>query len=308
MEADPLRSDHCLAGRCPAWLLPFLVLTAEPALPAVQGPGATGDAITVAVLEDRPPYYLTDGQRRPAGFAVDLFNAVAARAGLVPRYRKFPSFAAMQKALRTGEVDVIPNFGILPEREFLFTSPVSTFQVSAFVRKSSPGLRTLQDVRGTIAVVETNVGERLVGCLADAHTVIFQSVREALFRLVAGEVDAVVFPSLIEVKRAMAVALDREDLQARLDRAVRSFIGTAEYEAIYRRWYLALRDFWTIRPVSSHHEGAVHVRVRGVCPRQPGSPGGEHALPQQAVRHRHAEPERSGRARRGVKTRARSLP
>ena len=153
----------------------------------------------------------------------------------------------MQAALDSGEVDVIPNMGMIPGRDYLFTTPVGTFDISVFVRKASLNVSEPRDVRGRVAVIETNVGESLVNDLGATEVVVYHDVREGLFRLVSGDVDALIFaapvtwalarkagidhqikelsPPLTEVKRAMAVSLSRADLSTRLNRAMESFVG-----------------------------------------------------------------------------------
>jgi PAS domain S-box-containing protein len=240
--------------------------------PSVLAQDASPTPITVGVLPDWPPYYIKGANGEPTGFAIDAFEAVAARAGLTPRYRWYASFAELMEALDAGEIDVIPDMGVIPERHYLFTKPISTFDVSVFVRQSSPKLLTHEDIHGRVAVVQTNVGERLVDELPSAKTIVYQNVREALFRLLSGDVDALVYsspvvwslarsahvehlirevpPALGEIKRGIAVARGRNDLRARLDLVVDHFVGSREYAAIYRRWHTPPEPFWTVQRVA----------------------------------------------------------
>ncbi len=250
--------------------LAILLLCGGPrSVPAQDSPATP---ITVGVISDWPPYYLHTPDGRPAGFAIDVFDAVASRAHLAPRYRAYDTFAAMQAALEKGEIDVIPNMGVIPERHYLFTKPISTFDIALFVRKASPKLLTHEDIHGKVAVVRTNVGERLGADLPRADLVVYGDVREALFRLLSGDVDALIFPdpvvwslarsahvdhlirevppALGEVKRAMAVANGRNDLRARLDLAIEGFLGSREYAAIYRHWHAPPEPFWTAQRVA----------------------------------------------------------
>ncbi|MGE3191581.1 MAG: PAS domain S-box protein, partial [Vicinamibacterales bacterium] len=226
-----------------------------------------------------------DRTGRPTGFAIDLFEAVAARAGLQPVYRVYPSYVEAQAALASGEVEVVPNLGVVEGRAFLFTRPVETFEVSAFVRRANRGVTSLVDVTGPIAVVEANVGGRLVADLTHREPVVFDNVRDALFRLLSGDVDVLVYPApvvwalarrarldqeiveleppLLEVKRAIAVHSRSESLRDRLDESVRGFVGSAEYLVIYRRWHPGVGGFWTLRRVVLAGLGVFAVVVLG---------------------------------------------
>jgi len=260
---------HRAAALLPALILALLL---APAALARAQPTPPSDTVRAGVIVDWPPYYTQTSAGRPSGFAIDLFDAVAARAGLAPQYVEYPSFRALQVALEAGEIDVIPNLGMVPGRNVLFTAPVNTFDVGLFVRRSSPRLETHADLSGEVAVVETNVGVQLAQEMPNAHPVVYGDVREALFRLLSGDVDGLIFPSpvvmalaraaevdhlitdvppgLAEVKRAIAVAPERMELLLRLDRAVQAFVGTNEYAAIFRRWHLQAEPYWTARRVA----------------------------------------------------------
>jgi two-component system, cell cycle sensor histidine kinase and response regulator CckA len=231
-----------------------------------------GAPITVGVLADWPPYYLVDDDGQPSGFAVELIEVVAARAGLTLRFRTYESFLALQRALRAGEIDVVPSLGILPGREFRFSAPVDAFDVGVFVRESATGVRSPGDVRGRVAVVESNLGIELANVLTEAEPIVVADVREAIFRLLSGEFDALIYPSpvvwalargarvehllvelepaLAEVKRAIAVATSRPDLHARLETALADLVTTRQYRDIYRRWHAPAPQDWTPRRIA----------------------------------------------------------
>jgi PAS domain S-box-containing protein len=231
------------------------------------------DTLTAAVLSDWPPYYTLDSSGSPTGFAVETFEAVAREAGFVPAYRVFDGFGEAVEALNGGAVDVIPNMGIVEGRNLLFTTPVDAFDVVFFVRESSVDMRTGGDVRGRVAVVETNVAVELVADRPDLSPVVFSDVRTALFRLLAADVDAIAYPapvlralardaqvldrivelepSLREVRRAMALAPGQEELRNRLDDAVAHYLSTDEFRETYNRWHAPPSPFWTVKRVAA---------------------------------------------------------
>ncbi len=263
-----------------------LILCTALALLLASGPvraqeaGPEGDTVVVAVLANWPPYYGLGPDGQPTGFAVESFRAVAREAGLVPVYRVYESFPETMDAVRRGEADVVPNQGVLEGRPFLFTSTTDAFPVGFFVRASTPGEPAPDQVPGPVAVVESNVGVELAEALESAVTTrVYPTVREALFGLLAGDVDGLIYPSpviwalarqakledhlresgpeLVEVKRAIAVASSRPDLHRRLDEAVGRFVGSPEYEALYATWFAPPPPFWSVQRVAELALGAL---------------------------------------------------
>ena len=235
-------------------------------VPAGRAASASnGEIVRVGVIQDWPPFYLLDKENQPSGFGVDTFNAVSRRAGVTPRYLVYPEFSNLVTAMDRGDIDVIPNFGVLNTRDYLFTSTINTFGVSLFVRSASTGIDSMDDIKGRIGVVETNVGVTLAG--NHPHRV-FPNIESALFALLADKVDGIIYPSPIvlqvarkagferqlrelqphlrEVRRAIAVSPSRPDLRDKLDVAVKAFVGSAEYRQIYTKWNQKPESFWNV--------------------------------------------------------------
>ena len=55
-----------------------------------------------------PPAYSLDSRGRPAGAAIDMIEAIAARANLSITYRIVDRFKPLMDAIRNGEADLIP--------------------------------------------------------------------------------------------------------------------------------------------------------------------------------------------------------
>jgi PAS domain S-box-containing protein len=253
------------------WLiLVAAVVSGSAVAAAAQAPPP--DSLTVAVLSNWPPYFTLDASGSPEGFAVETVEGVARRAGFTLRYRVFDEFGDAVAALERGDVDVIPNMGVVEGRDLLFTAPVDAFGVSLFVRESAVGTRTAHDVRGRVAVVETNVGIELVADQPDLRPVVFRDVGSALFGLLSADVDALAYPApviralardagvldriveleptLREVRRAIAVSRGDEALRDRLDAALAEYLETAEFRETYTRWHAPPSPFWTVQRVA----------------------------------------------------------
>ena len=95
---------------------------------------ATPRDVTAAVLSDFPPLYILDNEGKPAGFAIDILNRVAAKTGLSVHYLIVENWAAAMEAVRTGEADFIPGIGISEIRsaEFLFSDNQVSIKKLAF--------------------------------------------------------------------------------------------------------------------------------------------------------------------------------
>ncbi len=226
--------------------------------------------VIAGVPRSWPPQYGIDENGNPIGFAIDVMEAIAARAGLRVRYRVMDSFAEVSEAMNAGHIDLIPNSGITPGRAATsdFTAPVEAFVVSIFVRDDAPDIRGADDLRGhKVGVVAFNIGQRLMQDREDLELVVYRDAETALFSLVAGHVDAVVFPQpvflnlarqvgiedrievvgapLTELKRGIRVQKGETELLAALNQAVNDFVGTPAYQAIYLKWYGRPEPFWT---------------------------------------------------------------
>lgn len=221
--------------------------------------------VVAAVLANWPPQYLTDeATGEPAGFAIDVFDEIARRAGLRVRYVVYESWPDIQRALREHEVAVVPNMGIIPERLDVcdFTTPVEAFDIHIVVRNTTSHIADVDDLRGQkVGVVQANKGLFLMQERGGSDLVIYNSLEEAFFALLAAHVDALVYPEppvlelayqsglqnrisvveppLLEVKRAIAVTKAHPELLTALNRVAADFVTTRDYQAIYQRWYHA---------------------------------------------------------------------
>ncbi len=247
------------------------VVVALAVLGAKVAQAAPRKVVTAAVPADWPPQYSLDEHGQPQGFAIDVMNEIAASAGLEVHYRVRRSFPRAFAALRDGKVDLIPDCGIVNERRgtFAFTSPIETFVIRIFVRRGSTGIDKLGDLAGRrVAVVETNAAVPLLRAQPKVKLRVFSNVHSALFDLLSGDVDALVFPEpvieklardigvqdriqavgppLMEVKRGIAVQANDTELLQRLEPAVRKFVGSPTYKRLYVKWYGQPAPFWTV--------------------------------------------------------------
>ncbi len=220
--------------------------------------------------KDFPPQYSIDEEGKPIGFAIEVMNHIALISNIEIRYILADTWTQADEMLRSGQADLIPNLGITASREeyFSFTSPVEIFSISILVRRQDKNIKSIDDLSGhKVAAVKYNVGVSLLENLSDVDLIIFNTPSEALFDLLARNVDALVYPQpvllkvarqidvedrvkivgepLLIVKRAIAVRKDNELLLTKLNAAVEKFVGSHEYREIYVRWYGQPKPFWS---------------------------------------------------------------
>jgi PAS domain S-box-containing protein len=239
--------------------------------------------IIAGVLENWPPQYQINPEtKKPVGFAVDIMEAVGRLSNIEIKYEVFREWPKLNKALREKRIDVIPNMGIIPEREkfFNYTNPIETTTIRFFIRKTSTNIKTTDDIKGRfVSVVDTNKGRFLMEERGWKNLKIYQSFDEALMSLISGVSDTFVYPDppfrnilrqyglservevlgkpLLEVKRAIAVHKDDSALIKRLDVAVSKLMNSAEYNTIYTRWYGEPALFWSVKKMAIFMGGAI---------------------------------------------------
>jgi signal transduction histidine kinase len=283
-----LFADRNLPGFAGALCSAALLLCFAFPATAQAGRHGEGTTITASMPASWPPHYLTLPDGKPTGFAVEILDAVAEQAGYKISYRVTETMREAYDLAATGEVDLMPNVGAVPSRmdTFAFTDPVETFVVSIFVRADSRDITSAADLAGRrVAVIKRNMGLKLMSKRDDVESVVFDDVRSALFDLVAGRVDAMVYPApvlhdlaqqvgidhriktvgepLLEVKRAVAVHPSRTEIHRRLSAAVSEFVGTPEYQEIYLRWFGRPPEYWTVARVLTLTGGAMVLVVLG---------------------------------------------
>ncbi|MCA1795412.1 MAG: transporter substrate-binding domain-containing protein [Desulfobacteraceae bacterium] len=228
--------------------------------------------VKVGVLKDFPPQYSISKSGEPQGFAIEIIETIARLENLEIEYRIYDTWAEMFEALKTGHIDLIPNQGITKERKqwFAFSDPVETFPVSIFTRSNEHQISSIKSLFGKqVAVVKLNIGEVLVQNESSIIVQKYEHVEDALFNLLSGNVDALIFPEpvlwklatnagiadkikvvgrpLTEILRAISVAKDNQMLLNRINMAVEKLIGSDEYKQIFTRWYGQPEPYWNVK-------------------------------------------------------------
>jgi len=246
-------------------LLPLLV---SPVTAEQQPMKSERNTYTAVIPNYLPPTYFRDKQTGKAdGFAVEVMNRVAEKAGIRLTYIFADSWTDVINTVLSGKADIIPDLGITEERRhsFLFTSPLEVFTVSLYVRSHSTIKALAKDM--DVGVIKGSIGhEYLRNSSPPVHLVLYDDYGQLLIDLFAGRIDVLAGPDptivksaqemevedkirvigepIAEIKRGIAVRADDPLLRERLDAVVRGFVEQPEYRRIYQKWYGKPRPYW----------------------------------------------------------------
>lgn len=231
-------------------------------------------SLKAGVLSNFPPQYSTSDTGEIQGFAIDIIESIAEKAGVSLEYVVRDNWLELTNDLQSGKIDIIPNSGITESRKniYSYSSPLETFPISIITRKSYEDLRGINDLKGKkVAVVSGNIGEFLIKDIDTESLTVFNHPEEALFDLLSGNSDALIFPEpvlfrlarqihidnriksngpvLTEIKRGISVLKGNEWILERLNPVINAFIRTRAYSDIYTKWYGKPTPFWDIKKV-----------------------------------------------------------
>ncbi len=135
------------------WLFCLWGMTGTVGIQAQESPDQT-KAFTIGTELDYPPFSFVDENGRPAGFNVELSQAIAEVMGEEIEIRIEP-WSDIRTDLQSGTIDVIAGMYFSKEREedFDFSPPFAQIHHSAFARKDTPKIQSEQDLRGKNIIV-----------------------------------------------------------------------------------------------------------------------------------------------------------
>ena len=270
---DPsrLRSRSCIVGLALVFFLAGAasLLSAWAARAAQEPASAEPRPVTMAVLDNFEPLCFKDASGRPAGFAVDVAERVAALAGLRLDHIFVGSWEEAIAALADGRADLVPGAAPTAGRvaQVAFSSPFMTYRFELMVLAANRGISGLGDVAGRrIGVLEGGLAAQIAREKFAAVLDVKNDIGSLLFDLQSGGIDAFFGPSAemeslarkagiddrvriagelpFQGQRAFAVRRDDRELLERLNRAVTSVVIADEFQLVRHRWYGEPRPFW----------------------------------------------------------------
>lgn len=259
-------------------LLPFLtaafflisVEAASTAETSDKGAPLARQRLKTTIVNNYYPYTFLNDSGAPAGFSVDIAQAVAAAMDLELEIRAGKWDQAV-KELEAGRIDLLPMMAYSPERDRLFDFSVAhTIAYDAiFLNKGNSNLRSLKDLSGKTVIVMNNDAAHsylLSSGLSKAMNLnVVDSLPEALQQLAAGKGDAAIMPKLVGMLTAkkldltgietspqlidaytrpfsFAVKDGNQALLERLSQGLNIIKSTGQYDVIYKKWFGALED------------------------------------------------------------------
>ncbi|MEW5773269.1 MAG: transporter substrate-binding domain-containing protein [Thermodesulfobacteriota bacterium] len=251
-----------------AWARPILIgLLLGPALLLALPRAFAADSARISVRGDfdYPPYEYLDKDGLPAGFNVELFQAVARTMGLDPDIRLGP-WNKVRAALESGETDALTGMYHSEERarEVEFSAPFILVYQTVFARESSP-VESIDDCRDKSVLVQQGdiMHDFARDNLKDATIVPVESQIDALRLLASGNHDCALLAQLqgqyliqkyglsnVKVagvpleprKYCFAVKKGDTALVEKLNEGLRIVRFTGQYDAIYDRWFGAYKQ------------------------------------------------------------------
>ena len=247
-------------------------------IPVLWLPRAVGSAdppldVTAVVLRDFQPLYSLDERKHPTGFAIDILDEVARESDLRVRYLVVENWKEAMDAVRDGQGDFVPGYGVRAqhEKDFAFTSAMETIPVSVFVRSENYAIAGPTDLGGQRVAVVVGGGAhtelRPREEKGELRLVVAPNIETGLFKLLAGEADVFVFPRpvlektarllgmddhikavgrpFMELKRGYLLRKGNEALLRRLDAAILKVVASSHYGTAYARWYGKPVPYWT---------------------------------------------------------------
>ncbi len=203
-------------GRGRPWRAAGPWLAALLAMLLVLPAAAAKEPLRSGAEPDYPPLSGTDPEGRATGFAVALLRAAVKAVDRDIRFKVAP-WAHLKKDLAEGRLDALPLVGRTPEREkmFDFTMPYLKLHGTIVVREGTDSIRDVTDLKGRrVAVMDGDNAEEFMRRKAYTDRLVATpSFEDALRRLAAGEVAAVVVQRLVALQ--LMERLDLEGLTTR---------------------------------------------------------------------------------------------
>jgi|GEM_PF-2421897 len=244
------------------WTIVYLGFGGVSIVSAIDNNNNNIEEITAAVPRFFPPQYLVNSDGKPGGFAIEVMNEVAHRAGLKVNYRIEDSWSEVNHALNNGLAQIVPNNGITKQRKKtrLFTRPYESFFIKLFIHTSRNDIHSLEDLVGQrVGTLKSNVGEQIISQHPGIELRLFDTTADVIRALIADNIDGLVLPeptvlrNIIElevgdqitsvgkplktIKRGIAVVKGQEKLRDRLDAVLAEYLESQEFQDTYYAWF-----------------------------------------------------------------------
>lgn len=225
-------------------------------------------SLKTIIVENYYPYTFVNDKGVPDGFSVDVARAVVETMDRTLEI-SVDTWAHATNSLADGTIDLLPMMAYSPERDrsFDFSAPHTIAYDALFLRKGTPGIRSLKDLADkTVIVMNKDVAHQYLmssGMAAKMKLILVDSLPDALRTLAEGKGDAALMPKLVGltiVKKLNLTNLDpspvvveaynrpfsfavrggNQALLERLSQGLSIIKTTGRYREIYNKWFGAL--------------------------------------------------------------------
>jgi len=215
--------------------------------------------IVVGDDEYYPPYSFIDENGNPAGFNIELIEAVADAAGYETKI-ELDEWSKTREKLESEEIDIISGMVFSEEREEIYSFSLKhSVNIGDIFTRPGDEVSQLEDLRGKTIVVQRAdiVAEYIASLDLDLRLIEVSSAREAIQAVSEGSYDYAALmklPALYAIRElgfsniessdlslvandyGMAVLKGNEELLMELNSGLQIIKASGEYQEIYDKW------------------------------------------------------------------------
>lgn len=222
--------------------------------------GADENIIRAGGNRAHPPFEFLDETGQPAGFAIDLTQAVAQTMGFAVNL-ELSSCTEAQARLEYGIVDILASMYRSPSRQGTidFSQPYYTTDYRLFTHKES-GIQGLQDISSLriATLADEPVQEFLIARGLASNIIILNDPNDLFQSLVDNKADCAVFAAtdgqriikraafstltalpapLFSAEYCMVVRKGNDSLLASINEGISILKANGKYDRLYQRWF-----------------------------------------------------------------------
>ncbi len=220
----------------------------------------TNDTIFFKANYDYPPYQLLDENSNPAGFSIDILEAIKKTMGLKV-HLELDNWTQVRIDLENKKIDGVVAMSYSPERSKIvnFSAPFIYITHSVFTRKGSD-IKSIDDIANKQVIVVRGdiMHDYLIANNISRYIIPVKNYQTALRLLSAGEYNCALINKLhgqyaikefnlsnlsptggsIQPKEiCFAIVKDRQDILAQINDGLQIIKSTGEYDQIYDKWF-----------------------------------------------------------------------
>ncbi|MDH5681293.1 MAG: transporter substrate-binding domain-containing protein, partial [Spirochaetota bacterium] len=230
-------------------------------------PGSMGsyddtNTLKIGSSNNFPPIQFSDERSEVIGFSQELSDAVMSKLGVKYKHIHYKDKDTLFKDLKSGKIDFIQSLGYSSDRakDMDFGTSIIGMPEVILVRKNQHNIFSLNSLYGKrVAALDSCVTHDYLKKYPGITLISVDSVADALYHLVNGDVEAFVYPKEIALYVAqnsrlmdkikivgkptrrlswsMVVRKGNKPLLDRLNAGIDKLKSSGEYDKIYQKWF-----------------------------------------------------------------------